>query len=412
MKTKTLVLTLFLIFTFLTGCGIMSIHDPDNDITEPKNLALIVTSGEGTDVSGINFVISVCDDGNEVANINSDWAYSPPTTYSVDDFPFEEGSRHLFSSFSILLPQGCYDIEAIPYKANGDPSNQCTTATVSNVSVVGGDVTEILLVLQRETPSQAILDTKVAVNREPTITQLSTYPSNYVSCGQDVEVCITATDLDFDPMQASWEQLLGENTPLSVTESFYLINSLIECITFTPVEEGSYTYQVTVQDLFEVSGVEMTLDDWFDSLGEPHQSRDIVTFGIEASCEPQTSCIQPIDFWQDNHAYADDVENQIPWPLDEDTALCSTTYYDVVEANPSGGGPSNFWGRLAFQFIIASLNVEEMVEVHPDVLDALDEAETLLVNNCSEFTGGNILASNVLRDFLSGFNNDVDNYCE
>ncbi|MEM7153160.1 MAG: hypothetical protein AAF799_09965 [Myxococcota bacterium] len=97
-------------------------------------------------------------------------------------------------------------------------------------------------------------------------------------------------------------------------------------------------------------------------------------FAVSAACDHDPGCTNDKYYWIENHAGAEDPENQIPWPVSEDTALCGSTWVEVIH-NPFMG---DAWQALAYRWIAASLNVATGADTTPEVDQALVDGEALL----------------------------------
>jgi len=92
---------------------------------------------------------------------------------------------------------------------------------------------------------------------------------------------------------------------------------------------------------------------------------------------PQASycqnCTRGKGYWKTHNRYRNNQNQQIPWPMDEDTLLCGQTWLSILQA-PAGG---NTWISLAQAWICAKLNVANLAPSGP-IQSALTNAEALL----------------------------------
>jgi hypothetical protein len=103
---------------------------------------------------------------------------------------------------------------------------------------------------------------------------------------------------------------------------------------------------------------------WSD--GSAFPGRNWATFTTYAlTCCEDGGCTLTQGYWK-NHT---DV-----WPTDG--ALCGQSWLESLNTPPAGG---NAWFTLAHQWIAATLNRAAGASAPPEVLDALDEAEALLL---------------------------------
>jgi hypothetical protein len=114
-------------------------------------------------------------------------------------------------------------------------------------------------------------------------------------------------------------------------------------------------------------------------------------------------CTLTLGYWKNHSAHASNPNQNIPWPISEETLLCGETWFDILHA-PAGGG--NTWLILAHQWIAAKLN--EASGASTDVLGgALDEAGDLLANNCGGLSGDDQDRAIELASLLDDYNNGV-----
>jgi hypothetical protein len=110
-------------------------------------------------------------------------------------------------------------------------------------------------------------------------------------------------------------------------------------------------------------------------------------------------CPRTQGYWRNHSVYAGPDQNQIPWPISEDTALCGDTWFNWLQTPPRGDA----WIILVHQYIAARLNEAAGADVPDDVADALAAAEALLAG-CS-ISDENRDDAIELSELLDAFNN-------
>lgn len=113
-------------------------------------------------------------------------------------------------------------------------------------------------------------------------------------------------------------------------------------------------------------------------------------------------CVLTQGYWKNHNASSEHPHNQIAWPIPEDTALCDSTWLEILWTPPKHG---NAWLILAHQWIAARLNVAAGAAAPDEVGAAIDEAGTLL-EGCSIADGDRDHALE-LADMLDGYNNGM-----
>lgn len=117
-------------------------------------------------------------------------------------------------------------------------------------------------------------------------------------------------------------------------------------------------------------------------------------------------CPRTQGYWKNHNVYAGPEQNQIPWPISEDTQLCGASWYEWLWTPPRGDA----WIILVHQYIAASLNQAAGADVPADVQDALDAAAAYL-DDCSISAADREDALEV-KDILDEFNNGELTECE
>ena len=386
-----------------------------------------------------------------------------------ENAPYDPDSKHAFADKYFLLGAGCYDVEVEPLKSDGQPSTKCSIASKQGVTVTDGQTTEILLISQCQGQARGGLDVIATLNHPPRVDGLEFIPSKFISCPNDVTICVDASDPDNDPMRVEWNILSGP-TPLTlpqVTTSSVSNGTLTECIKFKP-GVGNWTLEVTVFDQLFENGLLTDFETYYTNQGNPQQSRDSLSFplyGEQGTCGPPDTgvdagvdvgtdvgmdaavdvgvdvgvdagvdtgvdagtdaggdaggdagiagCTRTQGYWQGWNKYAKQPNRQIPWPIagGEDQLLCGETWLDIL--NTPVGGSS--WYNLAHQYIPAKLNEADGTTVPANVQSALSTADSLLPNYClNPGMGGHFPAGPVstqalsVKDVLDDYNNGLE----
>ena len=107
-------------------------------------------------------------------------------------------------------------------------------------------------------------------------------------------------------------------------------------------------------------------------------------------------------YWKNHNRFAANPSQNKPWPMDENTALCGTTWYQMI-GEPSKG---DTWNILGKHWVTAKLNGANGGYVPSDIASALLMSETLLAS-CSidEQNRGFALE---LKDTLEAYNESED----
>jgi len=137
------------------------------------------------------------------------------------------------------------------------------------------------------------------------------------------------------------------------------------------------------------------------------QSADATAVAYAPGGESETDdcgegCTRTQGYWKNHSAYAGNPNQQIPWPLSEDSLLCDETWHDILHDNPNGG---DAWIILAHQWIAARLNEASGASIE-DLNGDLDDAGSLLADNCggipADLREGAIDLARRLDDFNNG----------
>lgn len=203
--------------------------------TEPATGTLqagLSLSGED-DVAGFRFVVS------DASGIVAQAEKALEEENLPADLAPQGGALHRFADAYFLLPEGDYEILAIPIDEYGDPSADCLPVE-GLASVVAGQTTEIVLVSQCVGEQDGGLDVIAMLNHAPRLTQLYYEPSKWILTCESVSVTALASDPDGDPIAWTWE-VTGEPTG-----ALYEAEALDGTFQFVSKTAGTYEVKVTV----------------------------------------------------------------------------------------------------------------------------------------------------------------------
>lgn len=277
------------------GCGYDTTDDDIPDMPEgvstETGLALSIDFQGGTDVAGFEFVISQCG-GDEVLREQRDLEdlVLPGMIPEFDNDPFDEHSRHLFADYFTTLEAGCYDVQVQPLDDQGQASADCTANTATEVQVIDGLTTEILLVSQCNGPSTGALDVVAAMNHPPIIESVHYSPSKFAFECEEVEVCVTVFEPNDDPLEFVFEQTGGQRLWVSpeVTSIETQGDRTTACMMVVPVWNDNYEFKVTVFDLFWKDGQQVRVEDHVEG-----PSRAELTFPVYSNWDIELHCYDP-----------------------------------------------------------------------------------------------------------------------
>jgi len=293
---RSLLLTGFAISLLAAGCAPTS----PGDNTESTGAQLTLDYFGDTDVVGFHFEITrvSCDVGDAFepfsveANVDLVDGIFPGMIDLVEQ-SLDPDSRHLGSDFFVTLEPGCYDVLAVPASAiDGDdwtPSADCGLASAEGVEVIAGQTAEYTLMSQCVGDENGALDTLVLLNHPPTITVEIDEKFNY-EC-EAVNVCVTAYDVDDDPLEFDWTRISGlaefalnEGTPevIGFDDGHRIWQQCTEIVTRWTT---SYEFQVSVFDLGYEGGTLMRIEDLVEG-----QSRAQMTFPIHTNWIEDPMC--------------------------------------------------------------------------------------------------------------------------
>lgn len=196
--------------------------------------------------------------------------------------PFDAASGHLFADSFFWLPEGCYDVLAQPLQESGEPSADCSPAQQNNVLVEDGQTTEIMLISQCQGDGAGGLDVITAINHAPEISNVQYEPSKF-TCEDVTTICVTASDVDNDPVRVDWAVLAGDAQIISEEERELEDGSVQSCATFQLAGPGDYQVSATVFDLgYDSNGNLVTIQDLLKEGGSRVTSNDVINLPIHA----------------------------------------------------------------------------------------------------------------------------------
>ena len=179
----------------------------DENITTGVHVAALVE--DGTDVVGMNYTLTPVDCGDGMPTGDPAIEASSPidpdqkipgNIDELKNMPLDENSSHLFADLFKVLPAGCYDVLATPITAMETASEDCASANKKKVEVLEGKTTEIFMISQCMGVDPGAIDAIVALNHEPVLEDVVFSDSKF-SCGSPTEICISASDPDYDPLE-------------------------------------------------------------------------------------------------------------------------------------------------------------------------------------------------------------------
>ena len=277
------------------ACASVEVEEPSAELGS-TGLALTFDTLEDTDVAGFGFTATEVDCATGVpidpANVYTatedlEDMYLPGIDGMFADAPLAGDSQHLFSDHFFALPVGCYDVVAQPITEDGEPSEDCFAATDSNVEVVDGETTEILLLSQcMGDPSIGGLDLVAVLNHPPTLTAVTYDPSKFI-CESETTICVSAVDADSDPIVIVPS---GDDWTL-VDES--VSDDGASCFTFSFPEPGDYNVTFTAYDMgYNADGSLISIEDLLAAQGDAAESNDAITVPVHVL--PEEDCIDVV----------------------------------------------------------------------------------------------------------------------
>lgn len=252
---------------------------------------------DDTDVSSMQFTVTEvdCDTGDPVVPANVHTAieefvdgFIPGGDPSLEGSPYDPESGHIFSDHFFWLPEGCYDIHVQPLQEDGSVSEDCASATMSNVAVHDGATAEVHLISQCVGDPAGGLDVIASINHPPQIVGLTYDPSKFV-CDENAVVCMTVWDPDNDPV--SFDLFTPPGATIVNTWTEPLDDATVACAEFAFEGPGVYQFGATVYDMgYDDDGNLVTIEELLAAQGDPHPSHDSIRFPVHVLDDE--SCIE------------------------------------------------------------------------------------------------------------------------
>ena len=285
--------------TSIVGCAELPTESTDSAGTH--NLALTYDTLADTDVGGFQFTATEvdCDTGLPIVPANVVTAiedledmYFPGAGSIFENAPYDADSQHLFSDHFFWLPEGCFDILVEPMTADGDLSEDCASAHLSNVSVTDGNTTEVVLISQCEGDPGGGLDVVATLNHPPQIVGFTYDPSKFI-CEDTTTVCVSVWDPDSDPMTGTPRLPRGVSI-VSTTSTVTEEGLTVLCYEFAFDGPGDYTIGFLVNDMgYDADGNPVTIESLLAAQGDPAPSNDFISFPVHVLSEED--CISTCD---------------------------------------------------------------------------------------------------------------------
>ncbi|RVU44844.1 hypothetical protein EA187_09905 [Lujinxingia sediminis] len=272
----------------LASCGVLQEPGPGGE-RGGASMELTVDITGGSDVSGFLFEIERCGGNGEriEARRSLEDLRIPGMIPTLEDNPLDRSSAHLFSDFFTVAEPGCYDIRVQPLQANGEPSTQCYEGRATSVQVRAKQTTEVLIMSQCEADHTGTLDVIAALNQPPVIVSMEYSPSKFIFECEEVEVCVTARDVNADPMRFEFEQVGGQ--------ALYMGPELVReeqdgelaraCMKAAPLWNGTYEFRVRVYDMVHENGELVRMEDF---VGRPSHAE--MVFPVHTNWDIELEC--------------------------------------------------------------------------------------------------------------------------
>ncbi|MEE9382970.1 MAG: putative metal-binding motif-containing protein [Nannocystaceae bacterium] len=253
----------------------------NSDATEPSSLRARSAADPNSDVGGVHYTITRCDDDSVVAEADrlvDDDQTVPGNAVDLADSPLDSGSAHLFADLFEVLPAGCYNVAVQPVRDDGTPSEVCVGAHKDDVLVEQAQTTEIFLLMQCEGVDPGALDAIAAFNHEPDLDDVEFDDSKF-ECGSVERVCLTGSDVDGDPLE--FELTAADDCEVEMSgdpEGDNSFEGITQCFTVTCHDWGRADLRARVYDLaWNEDGV-TRIEDWLLAEGYPSESHAELNF--------------------------------------------------------------------------------------------------------------------------------------
>ena len=203
------------------------------DLTpEQRNDGLMRLSLRSKLVDASSVHVDVAQNGNTVAFADLD----------VGNQPLPGDANHVVGQGGdalFLLATGEYDVSATANASDGNALQNCSVAKKTGVAVQASQTTEIVLIIQCDSPQNGLLDTVVVVEQAPVLKAFSVTPNKFPCANTVVTI------------QAEFSQDVGSATAITAevlsapANAQPALNVESAGITFSADVEGDYTLQIT-----------------------------------------------------------------------------------------------------------------------------------------------------------------------
>lgn len=273
----------FVFMLLLAGC---TVGEGPAPIADSGALQSRVAVALDTDVASVSLTATQVDCTTGVALPDGDVHTADASLLGARLADFELGidtlspaSDHDFTDIFLLVDEGCYDLVAQPLDGAGDASTDCSMAVSDGaVEVLDGLTTEVLLLSTCEGQATGGLDTVIAFNEEPTITDFTYDGSTFTDvCAAPVTVCADATDPNRDAIEFTWDVGTASHAVLSHDQ---VDDISTECIEITPADDDDLTIAVAAYDLLADGS---RIEDYFTSVDNAQDSHDTLEAPLHVS---------------------------------------------------------------------------------------------------------------------------------
>ncbi len=258
---------------------------------EETGIALSVDVQGGTDVVAVEFEVRECWGPKLLGDVRElEDMVLPGMIADFEEEPFDPASKHLFADFFALVEPGCYDVYVQPLRKGGEPSKDCAKQQATELTVVEGITTEVVLVANCKAKPVAGLDVVAALNHPPVIEHIEYGPSKFAYECEMAQICVTAYDPNSDPMEFTVTQVDGPKLwegpgIVSVEQNGPRATA---CMLAVPVYPGTYQFRLDVFDLGWVDG-KLTR---FEEIGAG-PSRSTLTVPLHTNWDIEQHCYDP-----------------------------------------------------------------------------------------------------------------------
>jgi hypothetical protein len=299
---------------------------PEDGVTAMQMQALLADND--TDVASMEYVVQPvsCDDGSAIGDPITEVRpleaqAIPGGNPELQNAPLDDGSSHAAADLFVVVPAGCYDVTTTPRTENGEVSAECAAAVKRGIVVEEGQTTEVTLLNQCEGTDPGALDVISALNREPTLDDVSFTDSKLV-CGSPAEICIQGSDPDDDPVELVLLAPDCDVTPVGYAEPG------TQCWEVACHDFGRANMTALVYDQLWVDGELVRIEDWLTDQGYPNESHAQLEFyayfdGVKLYAD------------QDGDGHGDAQAEATMLCFDDDTAGYVTSNDDCNDADPT-----------------------------------------------------------------------------